>query len=90
MPLFSALTSVINMQQTSNSSSTVGQVWFDGTHLYMNIGSTIYQMDHTPVGSQFTVSNITPNFIFNGSTATNSTLINTIGTIIQVLQGSNL
>lgn len=45
MPLFPALTTVINMQTTTNGSPLTGQVWFDGTHLYINLAGTTYRLD---------------------------------------------
>ena len=43
---FQALTTVIPMQTISPSSTTPGNVWFDGTHLHMNIGGNNYQIDN--------------------------------------------
>lgn len=38
-------TTVIQMTSTPNSSSGTGQVWWDGTHLNMNIDGVVYQID---------------------------------------------
>lgn len=78
------------MGTVSNPTPVTGQVWWDGSHLQMNIGGTTYQLDHPKVGSLYTVSNISANHTFNGSTATLGVVINTLGTLLQDLQSSNL
>lgn len=46
MGLFqSGINTIIQMMSTSNTSPTTGQVWFDGTHLQVNLGGTTYQLD---------------------------------------------
>lgn len=46
MGLFqTGLNAVIQMITTTNSSPTTGQVWFDGTHLQVNLGGTTFQLD---------------------------------------------
>lgn len=49
MPYFPS-TQIIQMNSVTNTGTT-GQVWWNGTHLYMNIGGTNYQMDQQLAGS---------------------------------------
>lgn len=64
MGLFQALNTVIQMVSTTNSSPVSGQVWFDGTHMQVNLGGTTYQLDRplettgsgTLVGGTVTIS----------------------------------
>lgn len=45
MPLFQALNTIIQMITTTNSSPVSGQVWFDGTNMFVNLGGTTYQLN---------------------------------------------
>lgn len=60
MPLFPS-TQIIQMNPVTNTGTT-GQVWWNGTHLMMNIGGTNYQIDQqTPslTGDVTSVGNVT-------------------------------
>lgn len=77
MPLFQAFNTVIQMQTATDSPSAAGQVWFDGTHLNINIGGTVYQLDQQNTIPSLVQSSPSRslNTVFTPST-TSDTLVN--------------
>lgn len=84
------ISEIITMGTVSNPTPVTGQVWWDGTHLQMNIGGTTYQLDHPKVGSQYTVSNVTTNRTFNQTTSNLISLTQNFGTLLSDLQAAGL
>lgn len=76
---------IITMGTVSNPIPVTGQVWFDGSHIWMNIGGTSYRLDH-PVSTAWTASNVVPVRTFNAAAQTITTLSQFVGTMIQDLQ----
>lgn len=80
---------IIQMGTVSNPSSVTGQVWWDGTHLWMNIAGTNYRLDH-PVSTAWSSSNVVPVRSVNPLAATTTSNAHLIGTLIQDLQAVGL
>lgn len=87
MGLFQALNTVIPMQTVSSPTTVTGNVWFDGSHLWINIAGTNYRLDH-PSTSAWTVSGVTPNRTYDASTPSLLTLTQSFGTLMVDLQAA--
>lgn len=79
------ISEIITMGSVSNPTPVTGQVWWDGTHLQMNIGGTTYQLDH-PKSSAWTISGVSANRTYNPSTASNAQTAQALGTLLMDLQ----
>lgn len=80
---------IIQMGSVTNPVPVTGQVWFDGSHLWMNIGGTSYRMDN-PVTTAWTATGVTPVRLVNPSLATTISNAQLLGTLIQDLQASGI
>lgn len=75
---------IIQMGSVVNTGSN-GQVWFDGSHLWINVGGINCRIDH-PTSSTWSVANVTTNRTYDGSTITSTQNNQILGTLISELK----
>lgn len=80
------ISEIITMGTVSNPSPVTGQVWWDGTHLQMNIGGTTYQLDHPKPTTSWTLSGLVANHSFNAGASSTGINAQALATLINDLQ----